>query len=177
VVSFFTADVNYTIRSKNHIRKWLQSLIGKEGKSAGQLSIILCSDEYLWNLNKDFLNHRTYTDIITFDQSTFKGEVAGELYISLERIRDNAKKFNATVKDELHRVIVHGVLHLCGYGDKTSRLKTKMTAKENEYLTNAVFRLFRAFPQARIHVKKNRPRSLSRRLFRFSESKWPEIRP
>jgi len=139
VVSFFTADVSYTIRSKNLIRKWLQGLISKEGKRVGQLGIILCSDEYLWNLNKDFLNHRTYTDIITFDQGVIEGEVSGELYISLERIRDNAKKFNVSVKDELHRVMVHGVLHLCGYGDKTPREKTRMTAKENEYLTKRRF--------------------------------------
>lgn len=134
VVSFFTADISYTIRSKNHIRTWLHNLIKKEGKTSGPINIILCSDEYLLGLNKNFLKHKTYTDIITFDQSAYKGEIAGELYISLERIRENAGKYGVTIKDELHRVIAHGVLHLCGYGDKTPVRKAKMTAKENEYL-------------------------------------------
>jgi len=134
VVSFFTADISYSIRSKNHIRTWLKSLIKKEGKTPGPINIILCSDEYLLGLNRHFLKHKTYTDIITFDQSTYKGEIAGELYISLERIRENAGKYGVTIKDELHRVIVHGVLHLCGYGDKTPAKKDEMTARENEYL-------------------------------------------
>lgn len=133
-ISFFNADVSYVLRSKNGIRLWLSDVIKKEGFRTGELSIILCSDEYLFKMNVQYLKHKTYTDIITFDQSESKGEVSGELYLSIDRIKDNAKTLNINLIDELHRVIVHGTLHLCGYGDKDPKSKLKMTRKENFYL-------------------------------------------
>ena len=133
-ISFFNADVSYVLRSKNGIRLWLSDVIKKEGFSIGELSIILCSDEYLFKMNVQYLKHKSYTDIITFDQSESKGEVSGELYLSIDRIKDNAKTLNINLIDELHRVIVHGTLHLCGYGDKDPKSKLKMTRKENFYL-------------------------------------------
>ena len=122
------------LRSKNGIRLWLSDVIKKEGFRIGELSIILCSDEYLFKMNVQYLKHKSYTDIITFDQSESKGEVSGELYLSIDRIKDNAKTLNINLIDELHRVIVHGTLHLCGYGDKDPKSKLKMTRKENFYL-------------------------------------------
>lgn len=138
-ISFFNADVSYVLRSKNGIRKWLSQVVKKEGFRLGELNIILCSDEYLFKMNVAYLNHKTYTDIITFDQSEYKDEISGELYISIDRIKDNAKRLNINIIDELHRVIVHGVLHLCGYGDKDPKRKAKMTAKENVYLQKRSF--------------------------------------
>lgn len=138
-ISFFNADVPYVLRSKNGIRNWLSQVVKKEGFRLGELSIILCSDEYLYKMNVQYLKHKTYTDIITFDQSENKGEVSGELYISIDRIKDNAKTLTVNILDELHRVIVHGTLHLCGYGDKDPKSKAKMTAKENFYLQRRSF--------------------------------------
>ena len=138
-ISFFNADVSYVLRSKNGIRLWLSDVIKKERFQLGELSIILCSDEYLFKMNVQYLKHKTYTDIITFDQSESKCEVSGELYISIDRIKDNAKTLNINLIDELHRVIVHGTLHLCGYGDKDPKSKLKMTQKENFYLLKRKF--------------------------------------
>lgn len=138
-ISFFNADVPYVLRSKNGIRNWLSQVVKKEGFRLGELSIILCSDEYLYKMNVQYLKHKTYTDVITFDQSESKEEVSGELYVSIDRIKDNAKLLSINILDELHRVIVHGTLHLCGYGDKDPKSKAKMTAKENFYLQKRSF--------------------------------------
>jgi len=138
-ISFFNADVSYVLRAKNDLRLWLAKVFMAEGRNLESLSIILCSDEYLYKLNKQFLKHLTYTDIITFDQSTSKSSISGELYISIDRIKDNAKNLNVNVLDEIHRVIVHGSLHLCGYGDKDPKSKAKMTSSENFYLAKRGF--------------------------------------
>lgn len=138
-ISFFNADVSYVLRSKNEVRKWLSQVVKIEGFRIGELSIILCSDEYLFKMNVQYLKHKTYTDIITFDQSESKGEVSGELYISIDRIKENAKTLKTNLIDELHRVVVHGTLHLCGYGDKDPKSKLKMTQKENFYLLQRKF--------------------------------------
>jgi probable rRNA maturation factor len=98
------------------------------------LNYIFCDDHYLLEINQKFLNHDTYTDIITFDLSEKENELIGEIYISRERVIENAKKFNVTDLQELHRVVFHGVLHLCGFKDKTAMDKTEMTAAENRCL-------------------------------------------
>ncbi len=134
-IQFFKADISYQIRSVNYLRLWLSEVALTEGKIVQDLNIILCSDEYLYKMNVDYLNHRTYTDIITFDQGTTKKAISGELYISLQRVRDNANSLKISVKDELHRVMVHGLLHLCGYGDKDPKSKKRMTTKEDFYLS------------------------------------------
>lgn len=115
------------------IRQWLLNAIRKEGYTAGEINIILCSDEYLHKLNVQYLAHDTYTDIITFDNSAGK-TITGELYISIDRIRENAFTLKHTIVDELHRVIIHGVLHLCGYTDKSRAAKNRMTAREDYHL-------------------------------------------
>ena len=134
-INFFNADVNYTIKGKLKIKAWLISTAKNEGFIINSLNIILCSDEYLFNLNKEFLNHVTYTDIITFDHGVRCNSLEGELYISIERVRENATNLDITVTNELHRVIVHGLLHLCGYKDKSIGNKVIMSGKEDYYLS------------------------------------------
>jgi len=132
-ILFFTEDSTYRIRKKRLLREWLFDVIAGESKRVGELNIVLCSDEYLHKINLEYLNHDTLTDIVTFDY-TENNIISGELYISIERVKDNTKVFSTFTMDELHRVIVHGVLHLCGFGDKTEKEKQLMTSKENFYL-------------------------------------------
>jgi len=104
-----------------------------------ELNYIFCSDAYLLQINQQYLNHDTYTDIITFDNSETEKVITGDIFISIERIRENAAKYNITEADELHRVIIHGALHLLGYKDKTAVTKQKMTEKEDFYLSRRGF--------------------------------------
>jgi len=139
-ISFFNEDIDYTIRDKQKVRQWIGSVIQAEGfKRVGELNFILCSDAYLLEINKQYLNHDTYTDIVTFDSSEEDDTIAGDIFISVERTADNATKFGVSERDELHRVIIHGILHLCGYLDKKKEDKELMTAKENEYLAKRGF--------------------------------------
>jgi probable rRNA maturation factor len=134
-IQFFKADVSFRLSKKEGIATWLKSVARKEGFSIAELNIILCSDEYLFHMNKQYLQHHTYTDIITFDFSEGKSPVSGELYISVERVKDNANKLNITVQEELHRVMVHGVLHLCSYSDKRHSERAEMRRLEDLYLS------------------------------------------
>lgn len=101
--------------------------------------MFFCSDAYLLPMNQQYLDHDTYTDIITFDNSEVEGDIVGDIFISVERVRENAAKFNITETDELHRVIIHGALHLLGYTDKSVVTKKKMTQKEDECLAKRTF--------------------------------------
>jgi rRNA maturation RNase YbeY len=112
----------------------LKKVAKKEGYSIVGLNYIFCSDEYLLQINKDFLEHDYYTDIITFDQSEVKGKIEGDIFISIDRVKDNAKTVGSTFTQELHRVLAHGLLHLTGYKDKTPKDAKKMRAKEEEAL-------------------------------------------
>ncbi len=125
-----------TLTERQKLKIFLTQIIKSEKTKVEKLDIIFCSDDYLLQINRSFLNHDYFTDIITFDL-TPKESVAkiGEIYISAECIINNAKEFNTTIKEEIHRVIFHGLLHLCGYKDKTKIEKTRMTLKENEYLS------------------------------------------
>ncbi len=117
-----------------NIDKWIENTILSEKRKAGDISFIFCSDDYLLNINQEYLNHDYYTDVITFDYVQ-EDEISGDIFISVERIRDNAVGFNATFEDELNRIMIHGVLHLLGYKDKSEQEKQIMTDKENEYLS------------------------------------------
>lgn len=132
-ISISLADVSTRVENKKLIYNWISSVVISEKKTLGELAIILCSDEYLLDINKRFLDHHFYTDIITFDYCEGK-VVSGELYISIDRIRENADKYKVGVFEELNRVIIHGVLHLCGYKDKTDKDMKRMRSKENEKL-------------------------------------------
>jgi len=133
-INFFTEDTNYTIKKKTVIKDWLKSAIAAEGYLLKELNFILCSDEYLLRINQDYLNHDTYTDVITFDNSEELKTIVGDIFIGIERIKENAATFKHTVEQELCRVMIHGALHLLGYKDKTKAAKTLMTAREDHYL-------------------------------------------
>lgn len=113
---------------------WIKKVLDSEGKSLGELSYIFCDDEYLLDINQKFLNHDTYTDIISFDTSV-GNIVAGDIFVSEERVKENAVTYNETFEEEMRRVIIHGVLHFCGYKDKTDAEREEMRSKENEKLT------------------------------------------
>lgn len=134
-IRFFNESIIYTIRNKAAVRKWLANTIVKEGYLLKELNYIYCSDAYLRKMNEHYLHHHTYTDILTFDLSENKKELAGEIYISIDSVRENAALFNVTLRDELHRVMIHGVLHLCGYKDKTPHDVQCMRNKEDYYLS------------------------------------------
>ncbi len=133
-IHFFTEDTAYQVTQKATVKAWLKEVIKTEGYKTGEISIILCGDRYLLNINKQYLQHDTYTDIITFDNSEQADVIAGDIFISIDRVQENAAKFGVPEQDELHRVIIHGILHLCGYGDKKKEEKVMMTDKENFYL-------------------------------------------
>ena len=113
---------------------WISNIIKAEGFEEGEISFIFCNDDYLHKLNVDFLNHDTLTDIISFDNSIGK-QLHGDVYISTERVRDNAKSYKTLFLDELHRVIIHGILHFCGFKDKLEEDITKMRDKEEQALS------------------------------------------
>lgn len=116
------------------VKGFLRSIFKKEKKKLASLNYIFCSDDYLLGINRSYLQHDYYTDIITFDLSEGPA-ITGEVYISIDRARDNAVQFGVSFRQELHRVIFHGALHLCGYKDKTKADQKRMRDKENEWLT------------------------------------------
>jgi len=134
-VNFFTEDIDFKIPFPRKTSVWIQAAIKKEKKKLKELNYIFCSDEHLRQINIEYLSHKTYTDIVTFDSSEQKGVIEGDVFISVERIAENAEKFKTRFIDELNRVIIHGVLHLVGYSDKTPEGKLLMRKKEDAYLS------------------------------------------
>ncbi|MCX2472920.1 rRNA maturation RNase YbeY [Pedobacter sp. MC2016-05] len=134
-ISFFTESVTYNLPQKLKVKKWIKATIEKEGFRLQELNFIFCSDEYLLGINQQYLNHDTYTDIITFDNSDEEKLIVSDIFISIERVKENAKTFKITEFDEVCRIMIHGTLHLLGYKDKGKAAKTLMTQKENEYLS------------------------------------------
>ena len=138
-IQFFEEDISYKLKNKTQVRQWIQDAILTEGFKLKELTYIFCSDTYLLQINKQYLDHDTYTDIITFDNSDIDNTVVGDVFISIDRIRENAQKFNITETIELHRVMIHGALHLLGYTDKTAESKNLMTNMEDKYLAKRTF--------------------------------------
>ena len=132
MIHFFYEDIEQKV-SEKHI-PWLQKIIEIEGKKLGEINYIFCDDEYLLKINQNFLDHDYYTDIITFDQVRGK-TISGEIFVSLQRIKDNASLISKNYEEEKKRVIAHGILHLCGYKDKTEEEQKTMRAKEDFYLS------------------------------------------
>lgn len=133
---FYEQEVRSNLKDKRKLSAFLDALVNKHLKkmTSIKLTYILCNDEYLLQMNQEFLKHNTFTDIITFDLSDSDKDLQGEIYISTERVADNASKFGTTYNEELHRVIFHGALHLCGYKDKTEADSKEMRRKENQCL-------------------------------------------
>lgn len=129
----FNYETDFNFDKEEKLSNWISSVIRAEGFTEGEINYIYCDDEYLLKLNVEFLNHNTFTDIISFDY-TIGNTIHGDIYISIERVLDNANEFNVEFLDELSRVMVHGILHYCGYKDKSAKDKQMMKAKENHYL-------------------------------------------
>lgn len=134
-ISFIKADANATLANKVALKSFIDKKVKKEGYSIDSLTYVFCSDKYLLKINKDFLSHDYYTDIISFDLSEIPGQLIGEVYISVDRVRDNAKTHGTSLKEELHRVIFHGALHFCGYKDKKPSDAKKMRQMEDAWLS------------------------------------------
>lgn len=137
MIYFHITDCRYRIRNKRKIRAWINEVVVNEKRSLGNLNIILGSDEYVLKINQTHLGHNYYTDVLTFDLSEKPDEVSGDIYISLDRIKENALEYKAGLHEELKRVIIHGVLHLIGFNDKTGKQKTEMREKEDFYLSKS----------------------------------------
>ncbi len=133
-ISFANQKKVFVLRDKEKLRKWIVGCLNEHLMQPGHISFVFCDDNYLHKLNKQHLNHNTLTDIITFDYC-MENIVSGEVYISVDRVKENAMAFSESFKDELHRVMIHGILHLCGYNDKSAIKKKQMTAKEDYYLS------------------------------------------
>ena len=133
MINFFEEDIAVPLKEKRALKAWLKQLAAEEGKKIVELNYIFCSDSYLLEINKQYLNHNTLTDIITFDQSEKPNQIEGDIYISYERVLENGRTLK-TEENELYRVIAHGLLHLCGYKDKSEEEEKIMREKENFYL-------------------------------------------
>ncbi len=131
MIHFFYENIDEQIEVS--YKDWIESIILSEGKKLGEINYIFCDDEYLLKINQDFLDHDYYTDIITFDKVRGK-TISGEIFVSLTRIKDNASLISKNYEEEKRRVVAHGVLHLCGYKDKTEEQQKEMRGKEDFYL-------------------------------------------
>ena len=133
-INFYSLDRNPALKSRKKLKLYIEGLFAKERKKLGKLSYIFCSDEHLLGINNEFLKHDFYTDVITFDLSVNESETEGEVYLSIDRIKDNAKQAGASFTGELHRVIFHGALHLCGYKDKKKEDVLIMRSLEEKHI-------------------------------------------
>ncbi|MEO6357999.1 MAG: rRNA maturation RNase YbeY [Ferruginibacter sp.] len=133
-VQFFFIDVAVTLNERRRLKQFIKEIFIERKRSLIKLSVIFCSDDYLLTINKNFLQHDYYTDIITFNLSDNSLVIDGEIYISVDRVRENANINTVTITNELHRIIFHGVLHLCGFKDKSKTDRLLMTQKEDATL-------------------------------------------
>jgi len=132
-VNFHFEDISFELLYPEKIKSWISEVIQMEKKECGIINCIFCSDSYLLEINEKYLNHNYFTDIITFDY-VVENQISGDLFISFERVKENALKLSINLDTELKRVIIHGVLHLLGYGDKTDQEALEIRAKEDFYL-------------------------------------------
>lgn len=133
----FNYETDFLLKDETRISDWIGAVVKDEGRTLEEINFIFCDDDYLHKINVEFLQHDELTDIISFDYSVGKN-IQGDIFISVERVADNATDFNVSFTEELHRVIVHGVLHYCGYKDKTVADAKQMRDKENHYLSKLV---------------------------------------
>ena len=133
-INFLSEGIKFKPKNQSKLKNWITRIVKSEGRGLSSLAYIFCQDSFLLTINKDFLKHKTLTDIITFDYSE-GGDIDGEIYISVERVKENALKFEKSFDEELRRVIVHGVLHILGFNDKTLAQKSAMRKKEEACLS------------------------------------------
>ncbi len=129
----FNYEIDFSLSNEEKLAEWLITVIKNEGYEVGDISYVFCNDDYLLKINRDYLNHDTLTDIISFDYSIGKN-LQGDIFISVDRVKENALKYSPNFETELTRVMVHGILHFCGYKDKSDDEKTKMRQMEDHYL-------------------------------------------
>jgi len=134
-VNFFSEQTDFSLTKPSPTKDWVLMIISREAFQSGNINFIFTNDEHLHEINMKYLNHNTFTDIITFDTSEEESEIAGDIFISVERVRDNAKTLRTSFDEEIHRVIIHGVLHLMGYSDSTKEEKEAMRKKEEACLS------------------------------------------
>ena len=134
-LNFFSEEITFRLRDKKKLRKWIMKTIQNEGGEYETINFIFTSDSYLHKINVDYLQHDTYTDIITFEYNEGDLPIISDIYISIDRCKENAKTYSIRLRDEIHRIIIHGVLHLLSYKDKTKKDKELMTSKEDYYLS------------------------------------------
>ena len=130
IINFYSEN-DFEFQEEKSFDTWIRKVISSEEKQLGEINYIFCDDHYLYKINLKFLDHDTYTDIISFDNSE-GDELNGDIFISTDRVTENAKEYNVDFSEELKRVIIHGILHLCGYGDKTESEAALMRQKEDE---------------------------------------------
>ena len=135
MIHFFIEDVSFGLDRKNELSSWLKNILSTHNLHLKSLNYIFCSDEYLANINRKYLNHDYFTDIITFDNSESSDEIEGDVFISIERVRENSEHIGTEFCQELYRVIVHGLLHIIGFDDKTEADKLLMREREETYLS------------------------------------------
>ncbi len=131
-IHFFSEEIQFTLKEKLNRKRWLKKIATNVGFNLKELNYIFCSDEYLYQINKKYLNHESYTDIITFDNSESTSNIEGDIYVSIDRVCENAKTHSQEVETEINRVLAHGLLHLMGYKDKTKEEAALMRLKEEE---------------------------------------------
>lgn len=134
-IRFFCEDIVFNLPSSGSVSEWILNVILLESYSLSELNIIFCSDSYLLEINRNYLNHDYFTDVITFDNSDTKQSIESDIFISIDRVTDNSINFAVNFIDELHRVIIHGVLHLLGYNDTSNDEENIIRTKENYYLS------------------------------------------
>ena len=133
MIAYYTEDVKMPTFPKRKMNAWIKSVANKYKKNVGEIAYIFCSDKKILEVNKQYLQHDYYTDIITFDYCE-KDVLNGDIFISIETVSSNAERFRVSFEEELRRILIHGILHLCGQDDKTPALRAEMTKKENEAL-------------------------------------------
>lgn len=138
MIQYIAEDIKMPSLKKSTVSKWIKEVAAGYNKKTGDIAYIFCSDERILEVNKQYLEHDYYTDIITFDY-TEGDRISGDIFISLDTVRSNAEEFGASFENELHRIIIHGVLHLCGQDDKTPELRDEMSKKENLALKKYTF--------------------------------------
>jgi probable rRNA maturation factor len=134
-ICFFNEEINFNLPKKKKTKEWINKILLLENKELGKLNFVFCSDNYLYEINIKYLNHDSLTDIITFDLSEKSNEISGDVFISIERVKENSKTYKSSFTSELYRVIGHGVLHLIGYNDKTPEESLIIRVKEDYYLS------------------------------------------
>jgi probable rRNA maturation factor len=134
-IHFFSEEISFSLDEEQQTISWIENILDQEKQVSKSVNYIFCSDDYLLKINKDYLNHDTLTDIITFDNSEEEGKIEADIFISIDRVKENALSLDKKFDEELHRVIIHGLLHLAGYNDKTEDDKAEMRKKEDACLS------------------------------------------